>query len=122
MGKKKATAKGGADSTVLENIQRHYQYLEDHFNELNAACATDEQRDALRRDYLNAHKVYLAAYDAVINEDDQHVEDLNEEISSAQSDIEGMEIDEENVAKILDTVTGIVRTASSLLALAGVVA
>jgi hypothetical protein len=110
---------GVTGGDTIENLHDTLRYLDDNFNDLNAACADDDQRTVLRRALLTAHRNYTNALTAVILSNDTHVQELNTEIAGAQAEVQKLEIGEENIAEILTTVTAVVRTASALLALVG---
>ena len=110
---------GVTGGDTIENLHDTLRYLDDNFNDLNAACADDDQRTVLRRALLTAHRNYTNALTAVILSNDTHVQELNTEIADAQAEVQQLEIGEANIAQILTTVTAVVRTASALLALVG---
>jgi hypothetical protein len=108
---------GGA---TLEQLQTQLDYIESNFPAMARACANDPQRLAeLRRDYLTAHRNYTNAIGIVLDENDPHVQELNQQMAAGQQQIEGLQIGEANIAQILTTLTAVVKTASSLLALVG---
>ena len=110
---------GVTGGDTIENLHDTLRYLDDNFDDLSAACADEAQRTALRRALLTAHRNYTNALTAVILSNDTHVQELNAEIADGQAQVEKLQIDEENIAEILTTITAVVRTASALLALVG---
>lgn len=114
-----AAAATGGGSATLEQLQDQLQYIEDNFSALAKACTTDAQMAELRRDYLTAHRNFTNGLGAIIDDNNEHVRELNQQMDAGQQQIHGLEISEANVAKILDTLSAAVKTASSLLALVG---
>jgi hypothetical protein len=110
---------GVTGGDTIENLHDTLRYLDDNFNDLSDACKDDDQRTQLRRALLTAHRNYTNALTAVILSNDVHVQELNDEITRGQAEVERLAIGEANIARILSTVTQVVRTASALLALVG---
>jgi hypothetical protein len=114
-----AAAATGSGSATLEQLQDQLQYIEDNFSALAKACTTEAQMAELRRDYLTAHRNFTNALGAIIDDNNQHVRDLNQKMAAGQQEIQGLAISEASVSRILGALTAAVQTASSLLALVG---
>ncbi len=111
-------AAGAADTFAM--LQEQYFYLDRNFNRLFAAATTDELRDTLRTDYVQARDNYWKARGQRFNEDDPMVQDLQQKVGAAQQRIEKAGKRLENVAGFLDLVTEAVNLGSRLVSLAAV--
>lgn len=111
---------GGGGSPTLAALQEQYFYLDRNFNRLFAATATDEQRDTLRNDYVQARENYWKARSQVFNEDDPMVGDLRDKVTAAQRKIEKAGERIADVGALLDTITGAVNFGARLVSLAAV--
>jgi hypothetical protein len=111
---------GGASSATLAALQAQYFYLDRNFNRLFAAATSDEQRDELRADYVQARENYWKARTEAFNDDDPMVAGLRQKVTDAQQQIErsGQRIGD--VAALLDLITGAVNFGSRLVSLAAV--
>ncbi|HEX2165383.1 MAG TPA: hypothetical protein VHM02_15685 [Thermoanaerobaculia bacterium] len=113
-----ATASTAAGSASLASLQEQYFYLDKSFNRLFLATTSDEQRNTLRTDYVQARDNYWHARTRSFNDDDPMVADLQKRIGAAQKEIAraGRKLDD--VAGVLDLITNAVNLGSRLVALA----
>ena len=109
---------GAGTNASLAALQAQYFYLDRNFNRLFTATTTDEERDTLRADYVQARDNYWQARVRRFNDDDPMVESLQQKVAAAQEEIEraGQRLDD--VAGVLDAITSAVNLGSRLLALA----
>ena len=107
-------------SPSLAALQEQYFYLDRNFNRLFMATKTDEDRDTLRTDYVQARDNYWKARAQRFNDDDPMVEDLQQKVAAAQKEIERAGERLDDVAALLDTITAAVSLGSRLLSLAAV--
>jgi hypothetical protein len=113
-----AGATSAADTFAM--LQKQYFYLDQNFNRLFAATTTDDERDTLRTDYVQARDNYWKARGQRFNDDDPMVQELQQKVGAAQQQIEkaGQRLDD--VAGFLDLVTNAVNLGSRLVSLAAV--
>lgn len=115
---------GAAGSTssadTFAMLQKQYFYLDQNFNRLFAATTTDDERDALRTDYVQSRDNYWKARGQRFNDDDPMVQELQQKVTDAQQRIEtaGQRLDD--IAGFLDLVTNAVNLGSRLVSLAAV--
>ena len=109
-----------AESASFQILKDQYFMLEESFNRLFLACRTDEERDSLRRDYVNARDNFWEARNRVFSDNDPHVKSLAEELKTARGQIEGMLASLQDVGTLLQTITSAVRLGSSLITLGSV--
>jgi methyl-accepting chemotaxis protein len=102
----------------LEVFREQVRFLEESFDDLAAACETAAQRAALSRDLATAQNNLARAVSAVFDVGDTRVQDLQQEMREGQAQIEQLQIDEQNIANVLNLITGVVRAGASLVALA----
>jgi len=106
-----------SDGPSFEDLKKQYFFLDTNFNRLSAACQTDEQRDQLRREYVNARDNFWEARNRAFREDDPLVQSLNEELKDAQNKIEQLLSGEKNIAELLNVIAQAVGLASRLITL-----
>lgn len=110
----------GGTSPSLAALQEQYFYLDRNFNRLFMATTKEEERDALRNDYVQARDNYWKARVQRFNDDDPMVEDLQQKVAAAQQEIERAGERLDDIAGLLDTITSAVNLASRLVSLAAV--
>lgn len=114
------TPAAGGTSPSLAALQEQYFYLDRNFNRLFMATKTEEERDTLRTDYVQARDNYWKARAQRFNDDDPMVDDLQQKVTAAQRDIERAGERLDDVASLLDTITTAVNLGSRLVSLAAV--
>lgn len=98
-------------------LRDQYFLLDRSFNRLFAAATSDEQRDALRRDYVTARDAYWEAQNRVFLEDDPLVEALERDLAETQATIEERIETLDDVAAALAAIAESVRIGGALVAL-----
>ena len=106
-----------AAAKSLKLLEQQYFFLDENFNKLFAGCTTDDQRDQLRRDYVNSRDNYWESRDRAFADNDPHVVSLCAELKKAQDDIEQMLSKLKKFAATLQAVTSAVKLGSSLIML-----
>lgn len=109
---------GAATSPTFATLEAQYFYLDQNFNRLFMATTTDDQRDTLRNDYVQARENYWQARNRRFHDDDPMVADLQRKAAAAQRDVAkaGEELDD--VAGVLTLITDAVNLGSRLVSLA----
>src|SRR5258708_7216818 len=87
---------GSAGGATLEQLQAQLQYIESNFSALAKSCTTEAQMAELRRDYLTAHRNYTNGIGVILDENDPHVRELNQQMAAGQSQIEQLQVAEAN--------------------------
>jgi hypothetical protein len=105
---------------ALTSIQAVYFRLEAHFNDIFGACATNEQKDSLRHDYINARDTYWDALAKIFHDNDPVVIKLIEDTNDATKRIDQLLTNLQNIVEILKVVHEAVGLASKIATLAGV--
>lgn len=107
-------------SNSLVVIQGLYFRLESHFNEIFNACETEEQRDVIRHNYVNARDTWWAAQAQAFNDSDPIVIKLIEDTSAATERVDQMLANLQDIVATLQVIREAVGLASKLATLAGV--
>lgn len=106
-----------AQSESFENLEEQYLFLDRNFNRLFAACTTDDQKNQLRRAYVNARDNFWEARLRIFMENDPLVEELNSQLKAAKERIEDMLGNLKQIVQVLNTITAAVQLGSSLITL-----
>lgn len=114
------TPAAGGTSASFAALQEQYFYLDRNFNRLFMATTTDEERDTLRTDYVQARDNYWKARTQRFNDADPMVDELQQKVAAAQQQIERSMERLDDVAGVLDTITAAVNLGSRLVSLAAV--
>jgi hypothetical protein len=75
-------------SEAFKALKETYFTLDLNFNRLFAACKKDEERDALRLNYVAARNNFLIAQSKILDDNEAMVKQLLAEIRSAQKQID----------------------------------
>ena len=109
-----------AESESLQALEKLYQCLDLNFNALFEACKTEEDRDRLRRDYVNARDNFWEARNRVFHENDPLIASLNAELKETQKSLEKSLADLKKISQILGIISQAVGLASRLITLGSV--
>jgi hypothetical protein len=107
---------------AMDALERQYTFLDSHFNQLFAACKSDEQRDQLRTCYVTARDNFWEARARVFHEGDPQVDSVIDDLKDAANQINGMLKGEKQIAVILNALTAAVHLGSTLITLGSVAA
>jgi hypothetical protein len=101
-------------SQALEALKETYFTVDRNFDRLMTACTTDEQRNALRRDYEMARDNFLSAQNKILDDGEEMVKHLLGEMRQAQERIQAELVNLQNVVTALEAVTVAVNIGSKL--------
>jgi hypothetical protein len=101
----------------FETIQNLYFTLDLNFNKLFAACQNEQQRNQLRRDYVNARDAFWEARNRTFVDDDPLVSGIVADLRGARQSIDADLQNLQNIVQTLNTIDGAVSLASRLIAL-----
>ena len=104
-----------AESLGFRALKELYFALDKNFNKLFDACETDEQKDMLRQQYVNARDNFWEARNRVFISNDPQVKELISELQEATATIQELLEELEEIAKVLDLIKGAVCLGSSLV-------
>jgi hypothetical protein len=107
----------GTEDTAFAGIEKLYFSLDMNFSQLFAACTTDDQRNQLKRDYVNARDNYFEARGRLFAMNDPLVKNIAEDLSAAQASINHDLQNLQNAVQILKTIDTAVSLASRIIAL-----
>nr|MDQ6924683.1 hypothetical protein [Candidatus Eremiobacteraeota bacterium] len=104
--------------TALAAVHDTYRLLDDHFDEIYAACQTDDARAQLRALHASARDAYWKAVADGLHDDNLVVQDIRRDLTAATTRIQAQLATLEDVTAVLDMLTQAVRLAGALVGLA----
>ena len=104
-------------SDAFQCLKETYFTLDVNFNDLFAACQTDDEKNMLRTDYVAARNNFLTAQNKILSDDEPMVKDLVAQIQAAQSQINNELQNLQDVASLLKVITVAVNIGSKLTSL-----
>jgi transcriptional regulator with GAF, ATPase, and Fis domain len=105
-------------NTSLIELRDTYFFLDNNFDELKAACKTDEQRKGLSDSYTAARDNFHKAVALVFEEGDQVVDQLTLEMKDLNATLSEMKSSLSKIAKIIQLVTKVVDVGTKLVGMA----
>ena len=108
-------ADGGA---ALDAVHDTYRLLDDHFDDIYAACRTDAERAQLRALHASARDAYWKAIADGLHDDNLVVQDIRRDLADATARIDEQLATLEEVTDVLRAMTEAVRLAGALVGLA----
>jgi hypothetical protein len=108
--------KNGPDALTL--ISDRYFELDRNFNKLLAVCKTEEEKAALKRDYIIARSNYRKSVNLVLDQNDPIISEMLSELETLENKIKK---DIENINKasnVLKMLSESVKIASSIIVIA----
>lgn len=105
-------------SSALGAVHDTYRLLDDHFDEIYAACRTDADRARLRALHASARDAYWKAIADGLHDDNLVVQDIRRDLATANARIQEQLATLEEVADLLRAMTEAVRLAGALVGLA----
>jgi len=112
------TSSDGAPGTALDAVHDTYRLLDDHFDEVYAACQTDAQRAQLRALHASARDAYWKAIADGLHDNNQVVQDIQRDLADATGRIRQQLQTLQDVTAVLAVMTEAVRLAGALVGLA----
>lgn len=104
----------------LAAIKATWRFLDDNYDELYAACETQDQRDRLRNLHMVARDAFFAAIAARLEDDNQVVQGIRKDLAAANAASKKSLAGLKKIVDVLQLLTQAVRLAGSLAALAAV--
>lgn len=101
-------------SSPLEELASTYFTLQEQINMLGVACETQDQRDALSKQYVQARQNYLACQNQAFHEDDAQVVTLTSEIAAANQQLKSAVEQMGDIAKTITDITNAVTLGAQL--------
>ena len=98
----------------LEQLETTYFTLQSQIDMLSAACQTQEQRDALTTQYVQARKAYWGCVNKAFHDDDPQVVSLTNQLTAENKNLKDALNDLSDIAKVLNVVTQVVTVGASL--------
>jgi hypothetical protein len=89
---------------ALVQLQKYYFYLNDNFDSLTAKCTTDDQRTALKTEFIVARDAYLKAQNQALADNDGVLAGMTKQLADLQSQIKAAIASAQSITKILQTV------------------
>jgi len=100
----------------LQQLESTYFTLQSQIDMLAAACQTQEQRDALQAQYVQARTNYWKCVNKAFHDDDPEVVNLTTRIAAANKTLTGEVAQMGNIAKVLNDITTVVALGTQLAA------
>jgi len=108
----------GSSGPALDAVHDTYRLLDDHFDDVYAACQTDAQRAQLRALHASARDAYWKAVADGLRDDNQVVQDIQRDLAAATGRIQQQLKTLQDVVAVLQVMTEAVRLAGALVGLA----
>ena len=86
---------------TLTELRDLYFYLDNNFDDLKAACKTDDQKKALQQSYAAARDAFGQAVTLTFDEDDAEIIDLASQLKAVNGTLADMQASLGKIAKIL---------------------
>lgn len=110
----------GSPGPALDAVYDTYRLLDDHFDEVYAACQRDDQRLQLRALHASARDAYWKAVADGLRDDNRVVQDIRRDLADATARIRQQLATLQDVTAVLRMLTEAVRLAGALVGLAAV--
>jgi predicted phage tail protein len=104
---------------ALSSLEAQYLFLTQNLASVLDACQTDDQRNIVRANYVEARRNYWDAINQIFHDDDPKIEQAVAQMKDAQDSLQTMTQDLANVAKVITAITTAVRVGSELASMAG---
>lgn len=104
---------------ALNSLESQYIVLTQNLAATLAACQTDDQRTAIRTQYVQARRNYWNSINQIFHDDDPAIESLVSQMNAAHDSLQKMTQDLANVAKVITTISTAVKIGTELASMAG---
>ena len=104
---------------ALRSLEEQYLFLTQHLADILAACQTDDQRNLVRANYVEARRNYWDAINQIFHDDDPKIEQAVQQMKDAQDSLQEMTQELANTAKVITAITTAVRVGTELASMAG---
>jgi len=106
------------ESPLLSEIKQTYFRLDDDFDEIYAACKTDDQRAALRSLHASARDAFWKAVAEILDDHNPFVMSIYNDLKKSNTSIKKMLDNLKDIVAFLKLATEAVRLAAALATLA----
>ncbi len=103
---------------ALATLEQQYFFLRDNQFDLLAACKTDDQKNTILSNLVAARRNYWNCINKLFHDDDPRIVTAVTQMKAAQSSLEAMVTQLDNVTKVLAAVTKAVSMGTQLAAMA----
>jgi len=100
----------------LQELETTYFTLQSQINMLGAACQTQDERDALSAQYVQARQNYWACVSKAFHDDDPVVVALTNQIDQANQQLQNATEEMGDFAKVINDITSVVNLGEQLAA------
>lgn len=100
----------------LQELETTYFALQSQINTLAAACQSQDQRNALSTQYVQARQNYWACINKAFHDDDPAVATLTNQIDTANQQIQSATQEMGDIAKVINDITNVVNLGTQLAA------
>jgi len=104
---------------ALLALQNQYIFLTQNLSMILAACPTQEQRDAIQSQYVASRRNYFNCINKIFHDDDPAVANLVRKMQSGQTTLTNMMNGLNDIAKVIDDITQVVKIGAQLVSAAG---
>jgi esterase/lipase len=103
----------------LQALEDQYILLTQQLSMMLAACKTQDERDALMKQYVSSRRNYWNGINAIFHDDDPQIAALVQKMKDAQAQIKDCLNQLNNISKVVDVITAAVAVGTALVGLAG---
>jgi biopolymer transport protein ExbB/TolQ len=104
-------------SETFDVLKEQFFSLEEHFDDLLAASATEDQRTALRNAFAQSRDNFNKAANKILDDNDPQVEELRDELKDKQSEIDHSLANLKTITQVIDTITAAVDVGTKIVSL-----
>ena len=99
---------------ALDGLEKTYFTLQTQIEMLGAGCQTQEQRDALMRQYVLSRQNYWGCVNKAFHDEDPEVAKLTSQIEAGNQQLANSVEQMGDISKTIDTVTNVVTMGTAL--------
>lgn len=100
--------------SALQELETTYLTLQSQINMLSVACQTQEQRDALSTQYVQARNNYWACVNKAFHDDDPQVVNLTSQLNAANQELSKAVQQMGDITKTINDITNVVTQGAQL--------
>jgi chromosome segregation ATPase len=104
---------------TFDQIEKQYFSVKGRFNDLIAACKTDEQRAALQAAYASLRDNYNKAMNQRFEDNDPAIATLRSELQRGQEEIERSLTNLKDITAVIDSISSAVSIGTKLVEIVG---
>jgi len=103
----------------LQALEKQYMFLTQNLSSVLDACTTQEEKDAVMKQYVTARRNYWNSIHKIFHDDDPAIASLVKQMGVEQKQIESYKNKLNDIAKVIDIITDAVTVGTALAAKVG---